>query len=91
MELIDGQHRLFGFIHADEPARKRFNLVVLGIKELSEDRKSKAFVAINDKARRVDANLVSYLRYTDDEKTCQQNADLMAIKLVVDFKQDEPV
>ena len=90
MELIDGQHRLFGFIHADGAARKNFNLVVLGIRDMAEDRKSKAFVAINDNARRVDANLVAYLRYTDDEKTCQQNADLMAIKIVVELNKLSP-
>jgi len=90
LELIDGQHRLFGFIHADAAARKNFNLVVLGIRRLDERRRSTAFVAINENARRVDPNLVSYLRYTNDEKTCQQNADLMAIKLVVELNKMSP-
>lgn len=90
LEVIDGQHRLFGFIHADESARKHFNLVVLGIRDIEERRKSAAFIAINDNARRVDANLVSYLRYTDNEKTCRENADLMAIKIVVELNKQSP-
>ena len=90
LELIDGQHRLFGFIHADDATRKNFNLVVLGIRNLDEKRRSATFVAINDNARRVDPNLVSYLRYTDHEKTCQQNADLMAIKVVVELNKVSP-
>jgi len=90
LELIDGQHRLFGFIHADDAARKNFSLVILAIRGLDEKRRSAAFVAINDNARRVDPNLVSYLRYTDDEKTCQQSADLMAIKIVVELNKQSP-
>jgi DGQHR domain-containing protein len=90
LELIDGQHRLFGFIHADDSARKNFNLVVLGLRNLDEPRRSAAFVGINDNARRVDANLVSYLRYTDKEKVCRQDADLMAIKIVVELNKLSP-
>jgi len=90
LELIDGQHRLFGFVHADEATRKTFNLVVLGVRNLDEKRRNRAFVAINDNARRVDPNLVSYLRYTDDEKVCGQNADLMAIKVVVELNKVSP-
>src|SRR5205823_2499445 len=90
LELIDGQHRLFGFIHADDAARKNFNLVILGIRNLDETRRSMAFIAINDNARRVDASLVSYLRYTDNEKICKQNADLMAIKIIVELNKTSP-
>jgi len=90
LEVIDGQHRLFGFIHADDAIRRKFNLVVLGIKSLSEKRRCSTFVAINDNARRVDANLVSYLRYTSDEKVCKVNADLMAIKIAVELNKNSP-
>jgi hypothetical protein len=34
--------------------------------------------------------LVSYLRYTDNEKACRQNADLMAIKIVVELNKVSP-
>lgn len=90
LELIDGQHRLFGFVHADEATRQNFNLVVLGLRNLDERRRSRTFVAINDNARRVDPNLVSYLRYTGDERVCRQNADLMAIKIVVELNRLSP-
>lgn len=90
MELIDGQHRLFGFVHAEDSTKKDFNLVVLGLRNLDEKRRSDTFVAINDNARRVDANLVSYLRYTNDEKTCKQRPDLMAIKIVVELNKLSP-
>jgi DGQHR domain-containing protein len=90
LELIDGQHRLFGFIHADPATRNSFNLVVLGIRKLDERRRSQVFVGINDNARRVDPNLVAYLRYTSDERTCQNNPDLMAIKIVVELNKLSP-
>ena len=90
MELIDGQHRLFGFVHAQATTRAAFNLVVLGLRQLDEKRRSDTFVAINDNARRVDANLVAFLRYTNDEKTCKQNPDLMAIKIVVELNKASP-
>jgi DNA sulfur modification protein DndB len=90
VELIDGQHRLFGFVHASAATRKNFNLVVLGMRRLDEKRRSDTFIAINDNARRVDPNLVAYLRYTDDEKVCQQVADLMAIKIVVELNKLSP-
>jgi len=60
------------------------------MRNLDEKRRSDAFVAINDNARRVDPNLVAYLRYTDDEKVCQQVADLMAIKIVVELNKVSP-
>lgn len=90
LEIIDGQHRLFGFVYADETARRNFNLVVLGIRKLSEVRKSGTFVAINDNARRVDPSLVSYLRYTPVERICRQHADLMAIRLAVELNRMSP-
>ncbi len=70
--------------------RNNFNLVVLGIRHLSEHRRSQTFVAINDNAKRVDANLVSYLRYTPDEKICKANADLMAIKIAFELNKVSP-
>jgi DGQHR domain-containing protein len=89
LELIDGQHRLFGFVHALESASD-FDLVVLGLRNLEERRRSRTFVAINENARRVDPNLVSFLRYTDEERVCQHNADLMAIKIVVTLNTLSP-
>ncbi len=90
VELIDGQHRLFGFVHASKIARENFNLVVLGMRHLEQKKRSGTFVAINDNARRVDPSLVAYLRYTDDEKVCGQNPDLMAIKIVVELNKTSP-
>ena len=90
MELIDGQHRLFGFVHASEAIRKSFSRVVLGLRSLDEKRRTGTFVAINDNARRVDPNLVAYIRYTSDEKICQQRPDLMAIKIVVELNKLSP-
>ena len=46
-----------------------------------------AFVAINDNSRRMDANLVAYLKYTDDECQCQEDPELMAIKIVVELNE----
>ncbi len=90
LELIDGQHRLFGFVRTSDETRKHFGLVVLALRNLDEKRRSSTFVAINDKARRVDPNLVSLLRYTDDEKICQSNPDLMAIKIVFELNKLSP-
>lgn len=87
MELIDGQHRLFGFTKCEPATRMNFNLVVLGIQGLSQSRRRDTFIAINDKAKRIDPNLVAYLKYTDDEAICQSNPELMAIRLAVDMSK----
>jgi DGQHR domain-containing protein len=90
LEIIDGQHRLFGFVRTSEKVRREFSLVVVGIRNLSTEKRSRTFVAINDKAKRVDPTLVSFLRYTDKESTCQRRPDLMAIKIAVELNKREP-
>ena len=90
LELIDGQHRLYGFVGTDDATRKTFNLVVLGIKGLDFAKRRDTFVAINDNARRVDPNLVSFLRYTEDDSACQKDPSLMAIRVVVDLTKTDP-
>lgn len=79
LELIDGQHRLFGFVNADEATKQFFNLAVIGIKALPPDKRTSTFVAINDNARRMDPNLVAYLKYTDDEAICQADNELLTL------------
>jgi DGQHR domain-containing protein len=90
MEMIDGQHRLYGFVTTDDATKKSFNLVVLGVKGLQLKQRRDAFVAINDNSRRMDANLVAYLKYTSDNSVCQQDNELMAIRIVVDLNRDTP-
>lgn len=90
LELIDGQHRLYGFVNTDQPTKEHFNLVVLGIVNMSPKQRSGAFVAINDNSRRMDPNLVAYLKYTKDDIECQADNALMAIRLVVELNQREP-
>jgi len=90
LELLDGQHRLFGFAQAESATKKAFNLVVLGIRGLTDKSKQQTFVAINDNSRRMDPNLVSYLKYTKDDVECQKDSELMAIRVVVDLNEQEP-
>lgn len=90
MEIIDGQHRLYAFVKAVESVRENFNLVVVGIKKLTNKQKQETFVAINDNSRRMDPNLVSYLRYTKDDALCQNDPALMAIRVVVEMNKQEP-
>ena len=90
MELIDGQHRLYGFVGSDDATKKNFNLVVLGVKGLAVKQRRDTFVAINDNSRRMDANLVAYLKYTSDDATCQKDNELMAIRVVVDLNSASP-
>jgi DGQHR domain-containing protein len=90
MELIDGQHRLYGFVGADDATKKNFNLVVLGIKGLAREQRRDTFVAINDNSRRMDPNLVAYLKYTPDDSACQKDNELMAIRIVVDLNDVTP-
>ena len=90
MELIDGQHRLFAFARTAPERRQSFPLVILGMVGLSPDKRRDTFVAINQTARRVDPNLVAYLKYTDDEKECQADHKLMAIKVVVELSRTSP-
>jgi DNA sulfur modification protein DndB len=90
LELIDGQHRLFGFALTDPAVQETFNLVVLGIRSIDSAKRTDTFVSINDNARRVDANLVAYLKYNVDEATCQASNELMAIKVVVLLNDTTP-
>jgi DNA sulfur modification protein DndB len=90
LEVIDGQHRLFAFSHTEESTKKAFDLAVVGIRNLTEERRSDTFVAINDKAKRVDANLRAMLRYTDNEKICKQDPELMAIKIAIELNKKAP-
>lgn len=90
LELIDGQHRLFGFAGAEPATRSGFDLVVTGVKGLSTKRRQETFVAINDNSRRMDPNLVAYLRYTRDLVECQTDNSLMAIRVVVDLNDQSP-
>ncbi|MBX7141941.1 MAG: DGQHR domain-containing protein [Chitinophagales bacterium] len=83
LEILDGQHRLFGFADTEEATKKDFNLVVCGIKGLSQKKRKETFIAINDNARRMDANLVTFLKYVEDEDECKKDNELMAIKVVV--------
>ncbi len=61
MEVIDGQHRLFAFAKTNDVTRGKFKLAVIGIRNMPEKRRSETFVSINDKAKRVDANLRAML------------------------------
>jgi len=90
LELIDGQHRLYGFVDADPATKRGFNLVVLGIKGLNEKQRRATFVAINDNSRRMDPNLVSCLKYTLDDSECQRDSELMAIRIVVELNKTTP-
>lgn len=90
LELLDGQHRLFGFATAEAATKKAFNLVVLGIRGLTQKSKQGTFVAINDNSRRMDPNLVAYLKYTKNDVECQKDSELMAIRVVVDLNDQEP-
>ncbi|MEW6239605.1 MAG: DGQHR domain-containing protein [Chloroflexota bacterium] len=90
MEIIDGQHRLFGFSNTEAATKESFNLVVLGLANMSPKRRTDTFVAINDNARRMDPNLVAYLKLTHDEVECQKDNELMAIKIVFELNHITP-
>lgn len=90
LEIIDGQHRLFGFAKSTELLRKSFNLVVLGIEGTGDNDCKDMFIAINDRSRRVDANLVAHLKYTSNEAKCKQDPELMALKVVFKLNESGP-
>jgi DGQHR domain-containing protein len=90
LELIDGQHRLYGFVDADPATRQGFNLAVIGVKGLDVAQRRDTFIAINDNSRRMDPNLVSYLKYNEDDRVCQKDSTLMAIRIVVDLNEATP-
>lgn len=90
MEIIDGQHRLFGFTSTEAATKESFNLVVLGLANMTPKRRTETFVAINDNAKRMDANLVAFLKFTNDEAECQKDNELMAIKIVFELNQTTP-
>ena len=90
MEIIDGQHRIFGFSQCQEKVQKNYSVLVTGLRDLDDTRKRDAFIAINDNSRRMDANLVAYLKYTKDDVLCQSSNELMAIRVVVELNKATP-
>ena len=90
MELLDGQHRLFGFAEAAPATRQSFNLAVVAIKGLEQKQKQSTFVAINDNSRRMDPNLVAYLQLEKEDQLCQKDNKLMAIRVAVDLNERSP-
>lgn len=94
LEVIDGQHRIFGFIKTKKNVRDNFNLLIVGLKEKGKEmptnRKRDLFVSINDTHKRMDANLVAYLKYTDSETECRRDPELMAINIVVKLNEISP-
>lgn len=90
LALIDGQHRLFGFVSADAATKQYFNLPVTGVTGISPAKQTDTFVAINDNSRRMDPNLVAFLKLTEDEAACQQDNELMAIRVVALLSETTP-
>lgn len=90
LEIIDGQHRLFGFINTTDDIKSNYNLVIAGVRHLSDAQKRDVFVAINDNSRRMDPNLVAYLKYTESESECMADPELMAIRIVVELNKNTP-
>jgi DGQHR domain-containing protein len=90
MELLDGQHRLFGFVDAAPATRQAFELPVVGITGLSKTRMQETFVSINDTSRRMDPNLVALLQYEKDDTLCQKDNKLMAIRVAADLVERNP-
>jgi len=60
------------------------------MKGLQDKMKQETFVAINDNSRRMDPNLVSFLKHTNDDAACQKDSELMAIRIVVDLNDSTP-
>jgi len=90
MEIIDGQHRIYAFTQTEEKIHKGYNVLVTGLQHLEDAQKRDAFIAINDNSRRMDPNLVAYLKYTTDDVACQNDPELMAIRLVVELNKKAP-
>jgi len=57
---------------------------------LTQQQRRDTFVAINDNSRRMDPNLVAYLKYTTDDAECQKSNELMAIRIAVDLNKATP-
>lgn len=90
MEILDGQHRLFGFTTTEAATKESFNLIVVGLANMLSKRKTETFVAINDNARRMDPNLVAYLKLSLDEAECQKDNELMTIRIVFELNRNTP-
>lgn len=86
-EIIDGQHRIYGFIKAKEEHRKEYNLLVVGMKDPGYKKRKELFVTINSTAKPVNPNLVSFLKYEEDENECKKDTELMAIKTVIKLNE----
>ena len=62
LKVVDGQHRLLGFSKVDQVIQKQSYLPVIAFENLDKRDEIKMFVDINSKQKRVDQNLVLYLK-----------------------------
>jgi len=81
LEIVDGQHRVYGFTHCSPAVRSKTVIPVIAVRGLHEDALRDLFVTVNDKAKRINANLICQLRYTPKESACKQDPIRMAIKI----------
>ncbi len=76
IELIDGQHRLFSFTKCSEEAIKNFPLNFIGVvggkKEIARD----LFITINQKAKKIDANLLASIQEGYDKDNLKEPESL---------------
>lgn len=70
INIIDGQHRVFGYAAAAEPRRKKDKIILTIYKDLTLDQEMQMFVDVNSNQAPVDTNLINSLlaQLPDPEK-----------------------
>ncbi|HLC31468.1 MAG TPA: DGQHR domain-containing protein [Candidatus Nanoarchaeia archaeon] len=89
IEIIDGQHRLYSFTKFDDSnVRKEFPLHFIGIiggnKEVARD----LFITINQKARKIDANLLASIQEEWDRRHLVEDSEALARQVVRELNRN---
>lgn len=78
--IIDGQHRVYGFINSTDKIRKSFEIPIIGIKGFNEKEMTDVFIEVNENSSKIDPNLLcDLLESTSNKKTIIKDPGLIAI------------
>jgi len=91
LKVIDGQHRLLGFAHADE-LKKETYLSVIAFEQLPLQEEMKIFIDINSKQKKVDRNLVLLLKADFNwDPADKEYSEKISVKIAEQLNTREPL
>jgi len=91
VRVIDGQHRLLGFTKLEDNLLDHYNLVVVALDKIDQDKEIQTFIDINDNQKRVDKNLLYVLQSRIDYSASHKFYDKkIAVKVAQKLNEGPP-